>query len=162
MSGLIVDACMREEVRMDAAAITGSYTYRSFLNIPEPVDNFDKLRFGQLELRLLVESGGALSGALLFPAPPGVEPLVMDISGSVSAWSPIRFSFAGRGRPSTVIADFHYEYDGAVLRHWETGIDQRLTLAGTVLRAENHGSGASLARAGQTASFLAVKRGPLT
>jgi hypothetical protein len=33
-----------------------------------------------------------------------------------------------------------------------------MTLAGTVLRAADHGSGASLARAGQTASFLAVKR----
>jgi hypothetical protein len=34
----------------------------------------------------------------------------------------------------------------------------RQTLAGTVLRAEDHGSGPTLAPAGQTASFLAVKR----
>lgn len=36
--------------------------------------------------------------------------------------------------------------------------DQRMTLAGTVLRAADHGSGAGLARAGQTTSFRAVKR----
>jgi hypothetical protein len=66
--------------------------------------------------------------------------------------------FHGKGRPGSAIADFHYEYDGGVLRHWETGISQRLTIAGTVLRAEDHGSGATLAKAGFTASFLAVKR----
>ena len=65
---------------------------------------------------------------------------------------------AGRGRPGTPIADFHYEYDGMLLRRWETGVGQRQTLAGTVLRAEDHGSGPTLAPAGQTASFLAVKR----
>lgn len=82
----------------------------------------------------------------------------MDVSGKVSAWSPAHVSFAGKGRPGSAIADFHYEYDGGVLRHWETGINQRLTIAGTVLRAEDHGSGTTLAKAGFTASFLAVKR----
>jgi hypothetical protein len=84
----------------------------------------------------------------------------MDVNGVVSDWSPFRFSFSGRGRPGTPIADFHYEYDGVVLRHWEAGVDQQLALAGTVLRAEDHGSGASLAKAAQTASFLAVKQDP--
>jgi hypothetical protein len=82
----------------------------------------------------------------------------MDVNGHVWADSPDRFSFTGRGRPGTPIADFHYEYDGVLLRRWETGIGQRQTLAGTVLRAEDHGSGATLSPAGQTASFLAVSR----
>lgn len=143
---------------MDAEALTGTYTYRSFFNRPEPVDDFNRLRFAQIELRLSVQADGTMTGVLVFPAAPGAEPPVMDVTGQVSAWSPVRFSFTGRGRPGTAIADFHYEYDGVVLRHWEAGIDQRMTLAGTVLRAADHGSGASLARAGQTASFLAVKR----
>ena len=143
---------------MEADELTGSYTYRSFHNRPEPVDDFNRLRFGQLELRVSVQPDGTMTGALVFPAPPGMEPALMDVSGRVAAWSPAHVSFTGRGRPGTSIADFHYEYDGVVLRHWEAGVDQRLTLAGTVLRAEDHGSGATLAKAGYTASFLAVKR----
>lgn len=137
----------------EAEELTGTYIYRSYLNRPEPVDDFNRLKFAQLELRLSVRPDGTVTGSLVFP-----DQAVMDVNGSVSAWSPARLSFTGKGRPGTAIADFHYEYDGGVLRHWETGINQRFTLAGTVLRAKDHGSGASLARAGATASFLAVKR----
>jgi hypothetical protein len=147
-----------KQAGVEAEKLSGTYTYRSFLDLPEPVDNFDKLRFAQLELQLSVQSDGTVTGMLIFPAAPGAEPAVMDVSGKISAWSPVHLSFTGKGRQGSAIADFHYEYDGGVLRHWETGLNQRLTLAGTVLRAEDHGSGASLAKAGFTASFLAVKR----
>jgi hypothetical protein len=147
-----------EQASVEAGKLSGTYTYRSFLDFPEPVDNFGKLKFAQLELQLAVQPDGTVTGTLVFPAAPGTEPAVMDVSGKVSAWSPAHVSFAGKGRPGSAIADFHYEYDGGVLRHWETGINQRLTLAGTVLRAEAHGSGTTLAKAGFTASFLAVKR----
>ena len=123
------------------------------------MDNFDRLRFAQLELRLLAQPDGTMTGALVFPVAPGSEPLAMDVAGEVSAPSGLtQFHFTGRGHPNTEIADFHYEYQGILLPHWETGIGQRVTLAGTVLRAADHGSGANVARAGQTASFLAVKR----
>jgi hypothetical protein len=144
---------------MDAADLTGAYTYRSFFNLPDPVEDFNRLRFGQLELRLSTDPDGTLSGLLIFPAAPGAVPQVMEIAGKVSASAPAQFHFTGKGRPGTAIADFHYEYDGIVLRSWEAGIGQRMTLAGTVLRAADHGTGPALARAGQTASFLAVKRG---
>jgi hypothetical protein len=147
-----------QQVSTEAANLSGSYTYRSFFDLPEPVDNFGKLKFAQLELQLAVQPDGTVTGTLVFPAAPGTEPAVMDVSGKVSAWSPAHMSFTGKGRPGSAITDFHYEYDGGVLRHWETGINQRLTIAGTVLRAEDHGSGATLAKAGFTASFLAVKR----
>ncbi len=143
---------------MEAQQLAGTYTYRSFLNRSEPVDDFNRLKFAQLELQLSVQANGVISGALVFPAAAGAEPQAMDVNGHVSANSPDRFSFTARGRPGTPIADFHYEYDGMMLRRWETGVGQRQTLAGTVLRAEDHGSGPTLARAGQTASFLAVKR----
>lgn len=143
---------------MDVVELTGTYTYRSFLNRPEPVDDFNKLRFAQLELRLAAEPDGAVSGELVFSEEPGGDTIAMDMAGRASGSSPFAFTLSGKGRPGSPIADFHYEYDGIVLRHWETGIDQRMTLAGTVLRAEDHGSGPTLAKAGQTASFLAVKR----
>lgn len=140
---------------MEIATLTGTYTYRSFLDRPEPADDFNRLRFAQLELRLAVDAEGAVSGSLAFPGP---DPVSMELNGRTTPGTPLAVAFTGRGRPESPIADFHYEYDGFVLRRWEVGIGQRLTLAGTVVRAADHGSGASLARAGQTASFLAVKR----
>jgi hypothetical protein len=137
--------------------LTGTYTYRSFLDLPAPVDDFRKLEFAQLELQLAVQPDGSVTGALVFPAAAGAQPAVMDISGQVAA-SPLQVTFTGRGRAGSAIADFHYEYDGGLLRHWENGTGQRPTLAGTVLRAEDHGSGATLAKAGFTASWLAVRR----
>jgi hypothetical protein len=151
----IDEGCLEDPL---PSPLSGTYTYRSFLDVPDPVDDFGKLRFAQLELQLAVQPDGTVTGALVFPAAPGTEPAVMDVSGEVSAVSPLHLSFSGRGRPGSAIADFHYEYDGGLLRHWETGIGQRLTLAGTVLRAEDHGSGATLAKAGFTASWLAVRR----
>ncbi|MES5819736.1 hypothetical protein [Streptomyces sp. RG80] len=117
------------------------------------VGDFNKLKFAELELRLEVGADGEISGELVF-----TNSLSMDMVGQVSGDSPVTLTPTGKGRPGTSIADSHYEYDGRVLRHWENGINQRMTLAGTVLRAADHGSGASLARAGQTAGFLAVKR----
>ncbi|MGI5359306.1 hypothetical protein ACQI4E_28880 [Streptomyces sp. CA-252508] len=143
---------------MNIAELTGTYTYRSFLNRPEPVEDFNKLRFAQLELRLGAEPDGAVNGVLVFSEEPGAEPIAMEMTGRASGSSPVAFTLTGKGRPNSPIADFHYEYDGIALRHWEAGIGQRTTLAGTVLRAADHGSGSSLAKAGQTASFLAVRR----
>lgn len=142
---------------MQATDITGTYTYRSFIDRPEPVDDFNDLRFAQLELRLTVSSAGSVSGLLVFPAPAGEEPLAMEMVGQADG-VPLTIKLTGKGVQGTPIEDFHYEYDGVVLRYWPTGVGQRMTLAGTVLRAKDHGSGANLARAGQTASFLAVKR----
>ncbi|MEU6537886.1 hypothetical protein [Streptomyces sp. NPDC047000] len=142
---------------MDTADLAGTYTYRSFLDLPDPVDDFNRLRFAQLELRLSVEPGGAISGALVFSDTPDGF-LGMDITGKATNGSLVHFTLTGRGQPDTPISDFHYEYDGVLLPHWPTGVDQRQTLAGTLLRAANHGSGPDLALAGQTASFLAVKR----
>jgi hypothetical protein len=142
---------------MGVEELTGNYTYRSYRDVPEPVQSFNDLRFAQLALQLAVQPDGTATGTLTFPAPAGVEPPTMDISGRVSAGAPVQVRLTGKGHPGTSTADFHYEYDGVVLRHWETGIDQRLVLGGTVLRAKDHGSGTTLARAGFTASFLAVR-----
>lgn len=142
---------------MQATDITGTYTYRSFLDRPEPVDDFNDLRFAQLELRLTATAAGQVGGLLVFPASVGEEPLMMEMVGQADG-TPLTITLTGKGVPGTPIEDFHYEYDGVALRHWPTGVGQRMTLAGTVLRAADHGSGANLAKAGQTASFLAVKR----
>lgn len=141
---------------MDLPELTGTYTYRSFQNVPQPVDDFNRLRFAQLELRLRVDGDGAVTGELVFPtADPAAEPGVMDITGKAGADELTRVALAGRGRGGTATAQFQYDYDGVLLPSWAAGIDQRPTIAGTVLRVAAHGPGAP---AGLTASFLAVRR----
>src|SRR5918995_670789 len=155
MSWARVDAIATPRaIRVDDDELSGTYTYRSFLDNPAPVDDFNTLRFAQLELQLSLQSDGTITGDL---ASTRAQPWVMVITGTVSASSLTHFRLTGKGRPNTAIADFHYEYDGMVLAHWETKVGQRTTLAGIVLRAADHGSGVDPARAGQTASFLAVK-----
>jgi len=43
---------------MDYHDVTGYYTYRSLLNLPEPADDFNRLRFGEGELFLWVAPDG--------------------------------------------------------------------------------------------------------
>ena len=65
-----------------ATGLTGTYTYRSFHNRPEPVDDFNQLRFGQLELRLAVEAGDQVTGVLVFPATPAPSPWSWTSAGA--------------------------------------------------------------------------------
>ncbi|MFD9412582.1 hypothetical protein ACFWBN_37035 [Streptomyces sp. NPDC059989] len=89
---------------MQATDLTGTYTYRSFLNRPEPVDDFNDLRFAQLELRLTATSAGGVSGLLVFPAPAGVEPLAMEMAGQASG-TPLAITLTGKGVAGTPIED---------------------------------------------------------
>jgi hypothetical protein len=145
---------------MEAQELTGYYTYRSFLNNPLPVEDFNKIKFAEAELFLIVQADGTMTGSLSFPAQIGAsEKDFMDITGTIKNWSlPVTLEFTGKGRPNTEIYDFMYEYSCSVTQAWEKSIGQRLSLAGSVLRAQDHGSGDQVAKAGATASFVAVKR----
>lgn len=140
----------------DLATLTGYYTYRSFLNREQPVDDFNQIKFAEAEVFLRVGQDGAVSGTLAFPAAPASpRQEFMDFTGKVSAWEPLRLRLTGKGRAGSAIADFHYEYDATVLPEWgDAKPPQVLALAGTVIRAKDHGT----AKAGVTASFVAVKR----
>lgn len=72
---------------MAGQELTGNYTYRSYLDLPEPVDDFNRLRFAELDLRLSVDSEGIITGALVLSDSPGAEPLTMEINGQVSEGS---------------------------------------------------------------------------
>jgi hypothetical protein len=82
----------------------------------------------------------------------------MDLSGQVTSWNPVRLRFTGRGRPNTDIFDYVYDYEGEVAPAMPGAIGQRLAVTGTVVRSQDHGSGDQIARAGVTASFVAVRR----
>jgi len=144
---------------MEVEILRGYWTYRSFINNPNPVDSFDQIRFGEGELFLNVRQDGNVSGSLSFPAQPGAEfKAFMDITGSVTNWSPITLRFTGTGRKDTDIFDFKYEYFCSLAHTWENGINQRAALVGTIVRSQDHGAGDQVAKAGATASFVAVKR----
>ena len=53
---------------MDVRQLTGYYTYRSFLNNPIPVDDFNQIKFAEAELFLNVQTDGTITGTLSFPA----------------------------------------------------------------------------------------------
>lgn len=137
--------------------LTGYYTYRSFLNRPEPVDDFNAVKFAEADIFLHVDDDGTVTGSLSFPAQPDApEKNFIDFEeGRVTSWAPFHLHFVGRGRAGSSIADFVYEYDCTATQEWDYSFPpQRLALTGTVRRNENHGS----ARKGVTASFVAVKR----
>jgi hypothetical protein len=144
---------------MDADGVTGVYTYRSLLNRPDPVGDFNAIRFAEAEVHLLVRVDGTVGGTLAFPAPPGSpQQSFLDLSGRVLDWNPVRLQFTGRGRADTDVFDFVYDYEGEVAPAMPGAVDQRLTLTGSVVRSQDHGSGGQTATAGATASFVAVKR----
>ncbi len=144
---------------MNAEELTGVYTYRSMLNRPEPVGDFNKIRFAEAEVYLFVRPDGSLNGSLSFPADPGSpDKDFLDLSGRVIDWNPVRLQFTGRGRPDTDVFDYVYDYEGTVAPTMSGAVDQQLTIAGTVIRSQDHRDGDQTARAGETASFLAVKR----
>ena len=132
----------------------GYYTYRSFLNRPVGVPN--DILWGEGELFLLISDEGSVTGTLAFPADSGAARKdFMDLSGTVTAWTPLAFRFVGKGRAGSAIAEFEYEYDCRVAHEWDTAAPpQRPSLIGTVRRNKDHGQ----AKAGATASFIAVHR----
>ena len=116
---------------MDADEVTGVYTYRSLLNRPDPVGDFNAIRFAEAEVHLLVRADGTVAGTLAFPAEPGSpEQSFLDLSGRGGDWSPVRLRFTGRGRTDTDVSDFVYDYEGEVAPAMPGAVDQRLALTG--------------------------------
>lgn len=137
--------------------LTGYYTYRSLLNNPQPIDDFNLVKFAEAEVFLYVDDDGSVRGSLSFPADPGTaEKSFMDFEdGKVISQNPFHLHFVARGRSGTAIASFVYEYDCTLSHEWDFSEPrQRVVLTGTVRRNEDHGQ----AKKGVTASFVAVKR----
>jgi hypothetical protein len=132
----------------------GYYTYRSFLN--RAVGDPNDILWGEGELFLLISDEGIVTGTLAFPTEAGAQQKdFMDLSGTVTAWDNLSLRFVGKGREGSAIFDYEYEYDCRVAHEWDSASPpQQLSLIGTVRRNKDHGQ----AKAGATASFIAVKR----
>lgn len=135
--------------------LTGTYTYRSFINREEVVDDFNKIQFAEAELTLFAASDGSVTGLLSWPTKDDdSERAYMDISGRIATAEPFLVQFDGIGRKGSNIADYHYRYELALAARWPETIDPHTCLVGSVMRVKDHGK----AKAGVTASVVAVQR----
>jgi hypothetical protein len=137
-------------------SLLGTWSYRSFINNPEPVGSADDalaLIFGEGLLTIVdADSAKGFTATLSFGGD-----AVMDLKGDVLAAEPGGLLMAraiGAGRAGSPIADFRYDYLFFEVPAWPAGIDQRHALVGSVVRAADHGS----ARKGATASTVTVRR----
>ncbi|MGX7743980.1 hypothetical protein [Rhodopseudomonas parapalustris] len=140
---------------MKAFELTGTYTYRSFVNREEIVDDFNKIQFAEAELTLFAASDGTVTGLLSWPTnDDDTERAYMDITGVIASAEPFLVQFDGKGRASSAIADYHYRYELTLARRWPETTDPHTCLVGSVIRVKDHGK----AKAGVTASVAAVQR----
>ena len=147
-------------LKMETHELSGYYTYRSFLNIPLPVEDFNKIKVEEAELFLLVQYDGTINGTLSFPAEPITsEKLFMDVKGTISNWlPPITLELLGKGRQNTEISNLLFEFSCSVTHVWEKDVGQRLALTGSVKRNQDHDSEKETSKDDIIASFVAVKR----
>jgi hypothetical protein len=131
------------------AALTGSWTYRSFVNNPTAGVAFNSLRFGEAELVIDAFEPGDFTGRLILG--PGAE---MALVGASSLGNPFTVRFQGRGATPGV-EDLVYDYVGYLAPVWPNGVDQRPAIVGSIVRTEPHSGGAE---PGFVASWIAVKR----
>lgn len=138
------------------SSLAGSWTYRSFINDPDPVTTGDEalaLIFGEGELEIVdAIPGGPFRATLSFGANS-----IMDLAGTVGGNGgpePLIIRANGRGRAGGPIADYDYDYLFYSVPDWSDGVNQRRALVGSVLRAADHGQ----AKKGMTASTLTVRR----
>jgi hypothetical protein len=141
---------------MIKSSLNGNWTYRSFLNNPDPVgDDANKalaLIFGEGALSVSVTDQTTLRGVLDFGGG-----AAMDLSGEIipaSGITPQVLIITGTGREKTATAKWVYQYQGYVVPNWPQGVNQVPAIVGTVVRTIPHGSGP----AGVVASFVIVKQ----
>jgi hypothetical protein len=140
---------------MNPQDLAGVYTYRSFLNQPQPAPDFNTIRFAEAELSISVAEDGTVTGTLAFPADPNASDReFMDMKGSATAGTPPKLELEGIGRPGTGTAQFDYKYSVYPAPTFPEAVNQRPCLVGTTMRAKPHDG----APAGATASIIAVRR----
>ena len=125
----------------------GRWTYRSFHNDPDP--DASRPPFGTGTLVLDEPDYGRLSGSL------GGEGWNLSLVGGYTYGNPFALRFQGSGDIGG--ERWVYDYVGYLVPIWPNGVDQRPAIVGSVIRTVPHSNGQ--ARAGYSASFIAVKQG---
>jgi hypothetical protein len=136
-------------------SLAGKWTYRSFINTPQPVDGDANkalnLIFGEGVYTFEMPTRSTVKGTLDLGGG-----FVLDLAGEVQPGPCDQLSFRinGYGRAGTPTAGWEYDYSGVIACHWPNGVNQVPALVGTVIRAKPHDGGP----AGVVASFIAVRQ----
>jgi hypothetical protein len=129
----------------------GCWHYRSFRNLPQPVEDLHGLLFGEGDDFTIEDAPtGLFTGTGDFGAG-----LTMRFVGNSSLGNPmcVRFQGVGTG-PSN--AGWVYDYLGFLVTCWPSDIDEVPAIVGSVVRTMPHDDGN--AAAGYIVSFVAVKK----
>ena len=128
----------------------GNWTYRSFMNHPDPTLNFNDLYFALATLELTESKDtSVLEGRLIFTD----EINFMSLKGSIHYGYPYMIRLQGVGATPNIM-NYTYDYLGFLTPAWPHGINQRPSIVGSVIRTLPH----DIRPAGEVASFIAVKR----
>lgn len=130
---------------------TGNWTYRSLLNNPDVNQAFNNLEFGRGTITLNEDAMQLLSGTI---GGPGWS---LTLKGSREYGTPMRVRFQGTGIVNG--EQWIYDYEGYLIAHWPSGVQQRPAIVGSVIRTIPHSGSepGTVAPAGVVASFYAVK-----
>ena len=127
----------------------GRWRYRSFRDVPEPVNKLEDILFWEAVLNVQSSDMTQVAGDI------GDGQDKLFIKGFVTFGFPYFIRFEGRGIDGTGTAGWKYNYEGFLVPRWPDGIDQRASIVGSVIRTVTHSGGR--AKAGYVASFIAVR-----
>jgi hypothetical protein len=136
-----------------ASPLVGKWTYRSFINNPDPDIEFNKLTFAVADLSFDEAEFGKVSGRLSF----GDD--YLKLTGTITYGNPFTIRYQGVGATPGTIENgqpWVYDYLGFIAPAWPNGVDQRPAIVGTIVRTVAHSGGT--AKAGFVASWIAVRR----
>lgn len=133
--------------------LAGRWTYRSFLNNPDPNTPFGLLQFAVADLSFEKTEFGRIEGRLSF------DNDHLKLTGTIAYGNPFSVRFQGVGATPGTIEQGNpwiYDYQGYVAPAWPNGVDQRPAVVGTIVRTVSHSQGR--AKAGVVASWIAVRK----
>ncbi len=132
--------------------LVGTWTYRSFLNDPDPSTSFNDLEFGLGNIRVDAAPMNRFKGLIYGTG------WQLDLNGSINYGDPFTVRFQGKGLVGG--EEWIYDYVGYVVLPWPNGVNQIPAMVGSIVRAIPHSSGSGgVSPAGVVASWIAVRQG---
>jgi hypothetical protein len=133
-----------------ASPFAGSWHYRSLINNPAPVADWNTLQFAEGDFTFTDAPVGQFAGSADFGGG-----LTMKFFGNSGLGSPMQVRFQGVGTGATN-KDWDYDYIGFYVPQWPNGIKQVDAIVGSVVRSKPHGGNP----AGVSASFIMLRNPP--
>jgi hypothetical protein len=153
LSGAMLVSKVASAIDPIECPLLGGWTYRSFINDPDPNTPFNDLQFAVADLTFYRSAFGEVSGKLSF----GDD--FLKLKGTITYGNPFSVRFQGVGATPGTIENgqsWVYDYAGFLAPAWPNGIDQRSAIVGTIVRTVPHSGGK--AKAGYVASWIALRK----